>query len=478
MCDSATTSEILKHFHLLCSVPHGSGNEKALSNRICEKLYELGLSPSQDNAGNIVCDIAGAEGAPLVALQAHLDMVCAVGAPSYQPSTDPIRPIQQDGWLRTAGESSLGADCGAGVAVMLWLASHEEFPHPPLRLIFTVKEEVGLLGASALDPACMDNVAHFINLDGFAFDTAVVGSAGGVRITMSRPIETMPIPFGLTAYELTLSGLRGGHSGEDIDSGRGNAISLLGGALREYGANQKVFLSSIRCGTAANAIPAQASCVLVTDGNPTSQMQQFNARLALFYSKTDPDARFSVERCEMPETIYTEELSRAVIGLMTETVSGVFQYHEDFEDLVGDSANVGVLRAEGGQIVARSMVRCTTEFGELNLVGQHEFAAQSNGFSFHIDSRYPAWPTQTDGSLLALTRDCYRAVTGQELKTAIRHAGLEPAIFHNFAPNAQYISLGMTILDCHSPHERWAIDTIEPFCRMLRDLLAALAQNA
>ena len=475
MCDSATTSEILKHFHLLCSVPHGSGNEKALSNRICEKLYELGLSPNQDNAGNIVCDIAGAEGAPLVALQAHLDMVCAVGAPSYQPATDPIRPIQQDGWLRTAGESSLGADCGAGVAVMLWLASHDEFPHPPLRLIFTVKEEIGLQGAIMIDPACMEGVTHFINLDGFSFDTAVIGAAGGVRITMSRPIETEPAPSGLHAYTLTLSGLRGGHSGEDIDSGRGNAISLLGGALREYGEGKRLYLAAIRCGTASNAIPAQASCVLVTDGNPTSQMQQFNARLALFYSKTDPDARFEIAPCEMPETVYTEELSRAIIGLMTETVSGVFQYHEDFEELVGDSANFGVLRAEGGKIVARSMIRFSTDFGEENLVGQHEFAAECNGFSFEIDNRYPAWPAQPDCPLLNLVRNSYRQATGQELNVSIRHVGLEPAIFYSYNPDAQFVNLGMTILDCHSPRERWAIDTIGPFSDMLRDMLAALA---
>ena len=475
MSDSVTTSEILKYFRLLCSVPHGSGNEQALSNLICEKLYELGLSPNQDGAGNIVCDVAGAEGAPFVALQAHLDMVCAVGDRSYRPSTDPIHPVTRDGWLCTAGESSLGADCGAGVAVMLWLAAHDELPHPPLRLIFTVKEEIGLVGAHQIDPACMAGVAHFISLDGFRLGTAVIGCAGGARMTMARPIETMPTPFGMSAYRLTVSGFKGGHSGEDIDKERANAISLLCGALREYRETHTLHLASIAGGTASNAIPSDAVCTFVTDSDPDELIRRVNVHIVFNFGHSDPDGRFALTPCDLPNEVYTEELTTAVIGLGTECFSGVFLPHETFDDLVGDSVNFGVLRAEEGAVVARSMARFSTEFGEKNLIGQHEFAAKGNGFSFEVGERYPVWTAQPDGPLTALAKDCYRAVTGQELSVSARHVGLEPAVFHAYNPDAQFINLGMTIENCHSARERWEIASIEPFAALLQKMLAALA---
>ena len=473
----STVNEILKLFELLCSVPHGSGHEQQLSDELCEWLYALGLSPEQDVHGNIICDAAGTTDGPLVVLQAHLDMVCAAGSPDYHPRTDPIRPIERDGWLCTAGESSLGADCGAGVAVMLWIARHNELPHPPLRLIFTVSEEVGLAGASNMDPACMDGVSYFINLDGFCFGRAVIGSAGGARLTLSRPIETEPCPAGTSAYRVTLSGLTGGHSGADIDKNRANAIEQLGLALRALGAHQPFRLFGLDCGTAANAIPAAASCAFVTGRDPQAWLAQANAQLALTCGVTEPGARFSLTPCEPPAAVYTQALTQAVTALACGCPNGVFRYHTDFPALVGDSSNLGVLRAEQGQVTARAMVRCSDPAPGDALVEQYAAAAAQNGFAFSEDGRYPIWPVRMDSELVQQARSCCEAVTGEPLTVEAYHVGLEPAVFRSYNPAAQFITLGMTIENCHSPAERWKLDTIAPFTAVVTRLLAALAET-
>ena len=477
MCESNTVNEILKLFRMICRIPHGSGNEQQLSDKLCEWLYALGLSPEQDEHGNIICDIDGTADGPLIALQAHLDMVCAVGSPDYHPRTDAIVPIERDGWVCTAGESSLGADCGAGAAVMLWLARHNELDHGPLRLIFTVSEEVGLTGASSMASSCMDGISHFINLDGFCFGKAVIGSAGGARLTLSRPIETEACPAEMSAYTVTLSGLTGGHSGADIDKKRANAIEQLGLALRTLAARQTVRLFDINCGTASNAIPAAASCAFVTDRDPQAWLAQANAQLALTCGVAEPDAHFALTTCALPEQVYTAALTQAVIDLSLGCPNGVHQYHPDFPGLVGDSSNFGVLRAEKGQIAARAMVRCSDPAAGDALIARYADAASQNGFAFTEDGRYPIWPVRMDSPLIAAARTCYEEVTNIPLVVEAYHVGLEPAVFHSYNEDTQFITLGMTIENCHSPSERWKIDTIAPFTAMLLRLLAELSQN-
>lgn len=477
MTDNITVNEILKFFRLFCSVPHGSGNEQKLSDKLCEWLYERGFSPEQDAHGNIVCDVPGTASGPLVALQAHLDMVCAVGSPTYRPQSDPIRPIEKDGWICTAGESSLGADCGAGAAVMLWLAVHDEFFHPPLRLIFTVSEEVGLVGANLMDPSCMADVAYFLNLDGFCFGKAVVGSAGGVRIRMTRPVETEPVSDGMLAYRLTLDGLTGGHSGADIDKKRINAIRHLCAALRGLAEHRLVRLFDLDCGTAFNAIPAVASCAFVTDRDPNAWLAQCNAQLALSCAISEPDAKFTLEPCDLPAAVYTEDLTTGILALAADCPNGVFQPHASFPALVGDSSNFGVLRADETTVTALAMLRCANEGANEALIAKYSACAAENGFVYAEDGRYPAWPVLNESTLVEKARVCFEAVTGIPLAAEAYHVGLEPAIFRSFNTNAQCITLGMTIENCHSPSERWKVDTILPFADFMRHLLAALSNN-
>ncbi|MBQ8584686.1 MAG: M20/M25/M40 family metallo-hydrolase [Butyricicoccus sp.] len=477
MCESTTVTEIRKLFGLFCSVPHGSGHEQQLSDKLCEWLYAGGLSPEQDAHGNIVCDIAGTQNGPLVALQAHLDMVCAVGSPDYQPLSDPIRPIERDGWLCTAGESSLGADCGAGAAVMLRIARHDELPHPPLRLIFTVCEEVGLTGANQIDPACMDGVSYFINLDGFCFGRAVIGSAGGARLRMTRPIETEAVSAEMRAFRLTLSGLTGGHSGADIDKKRANAIEQLGLALRGLAAHAPLRLFDVHCGTASNAIPADAACAFVTDRDPQAWLAQANAQLTLSCGANEPEARFTLTPCDLPEAVWTEALTQAVIGLACSCPNGVHQYHAHFPSLVGDSMNLGVLRTEKGQVTALAMVRFSNPGADAVLVGRYAETAAACGFDFAEPACYPVWPVRTDSDLIEKARACYEAVTGEPLTVEAYHVGLEPAVFHGYNPETQFITLGMTIENCHSPSERWKLDTIRPFSELMERLLISLSEN-
>ena len=295
--------EILEQFAWICQTPHPPGKEAALRGRIIDRLRGLGLNPWTDARGNLACDLPASPGCiqgPLTAVQAHLDMVCAAGSAAYVPERDPIKPIERDGFLCTAGESSLGADCGAGAAVMLWLAEHPDLPHPPLRLLFTVEEEIGLRGAQEMDPTCVAGVRYLINTDGFRWGRIVTGSAGGVREHYTHTLDWAAPLSGARAWKVQVSGLRGGHSGFDIGAGRANALRLLGEVLRRVRAQVPLALYKFSGGTAFNAIPYEAAAgVVACDAQVRTLLEQAGAQALGTCRGTDPDGVLPAGPCRI-----------------------------------------------------------------------------------------------------------------------------------------------------------------------------------
>lgn len=466
-------------FGWLCQTPHPSCGEAALRDKIADRLRGLGLNPWSDARGNLVCDLPaspGQEQAPLTAIQAHIDMVCAVGSAAYVPERDPIRPLVRDGFLCTAGESSLGADCGAGAAVMLWLAEHPAPCRPPLRLLFTVEEEIGLGGARDMDPACLDGVRYLINTDGFHWGRIVIGAAGGVREHYTRALtqsNAPDLPNG-RAYRLKISGLRGGHSGFDIGKSRGNALILMGELLREIRMESPYALIDLSGGTAFNAIPYEATADILSIAPAQDAIEQIWDKMYTRIQKNDPDARLDITEIDIPDRVWSGDTASGLLTVLGGFADGVYAKHTS--GVVSDSSNLGHIYQKDGLVCLDAMLRCMDVQAEHALHTSHRTVCAMCGFAGQVVSRYPAWPAQKDGRLQTLAAQCYREITGQEPEVTVQHVGLEPS--HLLAKNEQMecICVGMELLDCHSPQERWKLDTVEPFVHMIERLLGRLCE--
>lgn len=474
--------EVLAAFSFLCQTPHPPKAETALADRLAERLRAKGFKPWQDARGNLVCDLpasAGLEQRPLTAIQAHLDMVCAVGSSSYVPERDPIHPIERDGFLCTAGESSLGADCGAGAAVMLWLADHPEIQHPPLRLLFTVEEEIGLCGARDLDPTCLQGVCYLVNTDGFHWGRIVTGAAGGVRERYTRPltwVDAPQLPNG-RAYRLSWSGLRGGHSGFDIGARRANAVLLMGELLREIRMESPFALVDFAGGAAFNAIPYQSTAQILTIAPAKDAIEAIGARIIDRCRQTDPDIRLDIEEIDLPERVWNGDVSSGLLTVLGGFADGVYAMHQTDKQAVSDSSNLGHVYVADGQVCLDAMIRCMDRQAEHALITSHRAVCGMCGFARQVVSQYPAWCDQSDTDLTRWAADCYREVTGQPGEITVQHVGLEPSRLLEKNPDMSCICVGMELYDCHSPQERWKLDTIAPFVDMLTRLLARIANH-
>ena len=296
----AITRGIVHTFRILSRRPRPSRHEEAAGEELDAYLRGLGLSPVRDGAGNRMADVPPAPGrgrAPRLILQGHLDMVCAVRPGSgWNPLTDPVTVVEEGGFLRSDGRSSLGADNHLGNAAALWLLSTGAVNHGPLRLLFTTAEEVGLEGAKEVAPDWLAGAEYLLNTDGFHLGRAVVGSASGRRETWAAPLDAGPAPA-LPAWRLTLSGGRGGHSGDDINRGRANPIKLLAAYLAGLPGGR---IASLSGGLTHNAIPAQAEAVVFCPAEP--DLSPLRAALA-GYRAADPGLTVACAPAEGPERV-------------------------------------------------------------------------------------------------------------------------------------------------------------------------------
>lgn len=479
--ENAVIEGIVEEFCGLCLVPHGSGNEAAESAYLAERLRRMGLSPARDGLYNLYADVPaapGRENAPLVILQGHMDMVCAVRPGSgYDPVGSPVRIDAADGFLRSDGRSSLGADNNLGNAAVLWLLGRG-VEHGPLRLLFTVQEEVGLRGAAALDPAWLRGADYLINTDGFHLGRAVVSSAGGRRETFSRPLETaapaLPAPF-----RVELSLFTGGHSGDDIHRGRGNPIKLLTAFLTELDFAYE--LAGLTGGQAHNAIPAQCAAELAVAREDVpalaSAVERLAAEIRARHGETDPYARVELVPAPMPSVVWSENCRGSTLELLAGLCCGVLGWHADFPDTVCASANLGRVWARDGEIRAAEFLRCTDPAAERAMAAAHAALAGRTGFAVAA-SGYPGWVGDAANPLARLMDGVYRRETGRGMEITAVHVGLEPSCFQAKAPGLVMVSTGPDILDAHAVTERAPLASLPPYAALLAGTLEELSRTA
>lgn len=455
--ERSVTAGILAEFYALNRYPHGSRNEEAVSRYLSQRLAGMGLRPVADHLHNLMADVPatpGCEDAPLVILQGHTDMVCAV-APDcgFDPRRDSVSMLTENGFLKTDGRSSLGADNNLGNAAILWLLG-QEIAHGPLRLIFTVAEEIGLEGAKALNPAWLEGAGYLINVDGFHAGRAVVASASGRIETFRRAVETVPAAGG-RAYRRTLSGYPGGHSGDDIHKGRPNTIRLLTAELA--GLEDEWTLAELEGGTALNVIPTWAQAVAVFPGG-----------------NEPPDGWEALDA--VPGRVWAPPCTRDVLTLLNDLHDGVYAWHEAFPGVVSASANLGRVGMVEGAIEVVAFLRCMDPTDEAVLESRHLTLAEATGFICETTG-FPSWRGRPDNPLATLLGEVWQAQTGQALEVSAVHVGLEPSFFQEKAAHLTMACIGPDILDAHSVSERVPLSSIPPFAALLAGALERLGQS-
>ena len=477
--NSEILESVLDEFKNLAAIPRQSGHEQAVSDFLKKYLTEAGFSVQQDEVYNIIADAPaspGYEKAPLTIIQGHMDMVCvAEEGYSYDPQKDSIKLVRDDKYLSAEG-TSLGADDGIGVAEGIYVLKNAK-DHGPLRLIVTVDEERGMTGAVNLEDKYLTDASFLINCDSENWDELTVGCAGSVNLDFSRKLKRTA-PQGKAAWKISVNGLLGGHSGERIGDGRGNAIRTLALALQALQEKGFVEVADFRGGKARNAIPDSAAAVIVTDLAEGEINEVLFAELGRFnkiYGSVDPKAKFQAVKAELPAEVLTAGDAKRLLSLLTILHTGVFAMSTVIPGLVETSANLGVVEMKADEVAVQYFPRSAVDqkIDEFRHFAQQ--IAELTGFTAHIGTQSPGWKENKDSRLAKIMAETFKAQNGQPMKVETIHAGLECGWHFRKNPQLDMVSIGVTTTDIHSPKERLELATVEPQVKLILETLKKIA---
>ncbi len=473
-------SAIWRHFEEFLKIPHGSGNEKALGDYIISVAQRNDLPWKRDQVGNIVISkkaSSGMEDAPGVILQGHLDMVCEKNSDvEHDFSKDPIKAEIRGDWVQARG-TTLGADNGIGGCAALAILEDPSLTHPPLECLFTVEEETGLTGATFIKPDFLAGT-RLLNLDSEDEGEFTIGCAGGADSTITLPLQREAAVTG-RALSVKLAGLQGGHSGVDINLGRGNAIKLLARLLWEAGRIVPFGLSAFDGGNLRNAIPREAWATVLVDPDRMDELSDALrtafASVKEEYRVVDPDVNLDLSPDEkMPETVLKDSDGKTLINLLFSLPHGVIAMHPEMEGLVETSTNLAVIHA----LDAKAEIICSTRSSVASALRatRRVLAALSElaGADIHLEEGYPGWKPNLQSPLLQTLKDVYQSMFSREAHISAIHAGLECGMIGEKYPGMDMISFGPTIKFPHSPSEKVHTPSVAKFWKFLLKLLEEL----
>ena len=472
-----------KWFDQICAIPHPSHHEDTLANFIVNWAKEKHFFAERDEAGNVLIRkpaTVGMENRTPVVLQAHLDMVPQANEGNPHDFTkDPIRPYIDGDWVKAKG-TTLGSDNGIGLASTLAVLESDNIAHPPLEVLLTMTEETGMDGALHLRRNWLQSDI-LINTDTEEVGEIYIGCAGGINANLSIPIQWENNTFE-QSIQLTLKGLRGGHSGCDIHTGRANAIKVMARVLAKLPQNTSPFqLAEIRGGSIRNAIPREAVAILVFNGEPhafESEVEKLNILLKEELFIAEPNLKLFLESSEKPQSIFTLESTEKVIHLLNALPNGVIRNSDVIKNVVESSLSIGVLKTEDHSVKGTILVRSLIESGKDYVTELLTSVANLAGAKTEFSAPYPGWKPVNDSSILNLTQKHYAAVLGKQPDIKVIHAGLECGLLKEHYPNIEMISLGPTIRNAHSPDEKVQISTVTTYWNVLVNVLADIPVKA
>jgi len=470
---------LFRHFGALADIPRASEKEAAARNYVLILAASLRLENLCDRAGNVVVRKPARPGrghAIPAALQCHLDMVCEKNeGTAHNFDTDPIRLVRDGDWLKADG-TTLGADNGVGVAAALAMMESEDVAHGPLEFVFTVDEESGLTGASEF-PEKLLRSDYFLNLDGEEEGTLCIGCAGGLNTVARRKVARRPALSG-EGWRVRVTGLQGGHSGLDINKGRGNAVRILGRVLQILMDRLPLEVAEVKGGSKRNAIPREAFAMVVLGGAREPELRKLvaaaEAEIRSELGAFDPGLRITVEHAARPPQILADADARLVAGVLASLHHGALAMSPDVAGLVQTSTNLAIVSTGEDEVVIETNQRSSVASSKMDAARMVVNVLKLAGFEAEHSGGYPGWKPEPTSDIVRKAQAVHQEILGKTPELVAMHAGLECGVIGEKHPGMQMISFGPHIVDVHSPSERLKISSVEPFWRFLTGLLERL----
>ena len=469
---------VWKYFAEIARIPRGSKNEAAISAYVYEKAKALGLDAEVDGVGNVVVRKPASPGrgsASRVCLQGHLDMVCEKNKETVHDFLkDPIELVRKGDVLMANG-TTLGADNGVAVATNLAIMEDSGLEHGPLEFLFTVDEETGLTGAANLQPGFLQSTT-LINLDSEEEGALYVGCSGGKDTHATWKLSYDKAPAGSTVYLLKVGGLRGGHSGLEIDKGRGNAIKILNRLLLRL-AGLGVRVTSMDGGNKHNAIPREAEAQVVVPARTRAQAEASVAEmrevLKAEISTVDPDLfiEFEEKKGARRGKMLKKGLQRKICLTLAALPHGVMKMSADIPGLVETSTNLAVIQTSKNKISCVTSQRSSVASEITEICQSVSSTFELGGAAITTGDGYPGWKPNLDSPILKTARETYHSLFGKEPEVKAIHAGLECGIIGEKYPGMDMVSLGPTLEGVHSPDEKIYIGTVDKYWQFLLGVL-------
>lgn len=468
-------------FFEICQVPRPSKKEEQIIAFLLDWGKKHGIETVKDHAGNILMKKTASKGyekRPTVVLQAHMDMVCEKNSDtSHDFLKDPIQPYIDGEWLKAKG-TTLGADNGIGMAAMMAVLLDNDIKHPALECLFTVDEETGLTGAFELKAGFLSG-KKLLNLDSEDDGEIFIGCAGGVDTIVNMPYNTETAPSDLYYCKISVKGLCGGHSGDDIDKGRANANKLLNRFLWNVNRKTAISIAHIDGGNLRNAIPREAYAVVGVDKNFKEELavmlNHYIADVTGEYAATEPNIKITVETETTPATIVAPEVVNRLLNAVYACPNGIIRMSDDMPGLVETSTNLASIKMKDGKnIEIVTSQRSSVASAKKDIASMVESVFVLAGADVKHSDGYPGWKPNPKSELAQKLAASYKKLFNKEAKIRAIHAGLECGLFSEKYPDMDMVSFGPTMRGVHSPDERLHIKDTEKFYMLLLDVLESM----
>lgn len=465
--------KVFGYFEAISAIPRGSGNTEKIREYCAGFARQRNLQYICDDSGNIIIfkDACNTESTEPVIIQGHLDMVWEKNDEcNINFETDGLE-LCIDGDFVHAKGTTLGGDDGIAVAMGLALLDSNDISHPPLEIVFTSDEEVGMTGANGIDCSVL-NGKRMINLDSEAEGTLWVSCAGGERADIGLSVEY--VDNKKPAYEIAVSSLHGGHSGAEIHKGYRNANKVIGELLEKLIEKAPLNIIDIGGGTADNAITRYSRCIISSDDSVESEFENIAEDIKSAMKETDPDAEITIKKNVCDLKCMSDSSTKEVISLINDLPSGVIAMSKEIEGLVETSLNLGIMKLSDGGFHCSFSVRSGVDSERENLTAKLKDISDKHSASIRLYSGYPAWEYKKDSALRDLVADVYKDVYGKDMTVTAIHAGLECGLFCGKIKGLDCVSFGPDIFDIHTPCEKLSISSVERTWNYLLNVLEKL----
>ncbi len=468
---------VWKYFNEILQIPRPSKKEGKIVNYLLDFGKEHKLETLQDDVGNVLIRknaSQGMEDRPWVVMQSHIDMVCEKNSDkSHDFENDPIDAFVDGGWV-TANGTTLGADDGIGVAAQLAILASDDIQHGPIECLFTIDEETGLTGAFGLQPGFLrGNI--LLNLDSEDDGQIFIGCAGGKDSQAWLPFDKVGVTEGFSTLKINVAGLKGGHSGDDINKNRGNANKILNRFLWENLDELEIQINDFKGGNLRNAIAREAYAIIMVPREKTELLKHklvdFENDIKSEFHISEPNLTVSISETEEAAFVIDDESAREFLNAVYACPHGVIAMSQDIDDFVETSTNLASIKFLEDEILITTSQRSSIESAKNDICNMVESVFKLAGGKVGQSDGYPGWKPNPDSRIVAQTAEAYERLFGNKPEVLAIHAGLECGLIGHKYPKMDMTSFGPTIRGAHSPDEKIEIKSVRKFWLLTLDIL-------